>query len=222
MQYILAIDQGTTSTRAIAFDRKGDIVASAQQDLTQHFPKPGWVEHNALEIWETVQDVVRAVADKVGADSIAAIGITNQRETTVVWNKNTGMPVYNAIVWQSRQTMDICEALKDKGRIQELAIRVVTEDVDVADDALQPAHDAELAVELIRQRTDRRELGAKGVDGRLVGLAPARVGHDLGDGGVPELGPQRGVGLQTKAQERALGRVRRGEPQPERAEYYRH
>lgn len=115
MQYILAIDQGTTSTRAIAFDRKGNSVASAQQELTQHFPKPGWVEHNPIEIWEAVQDVVRAVADKVGADNIAAIGITNQRETTVVWNKHTGMPVYNAIVWQSRQTMDICETLKSKG-----------------------------------------------------------------------------------------------------------
>lgn len=115
MQYILAIDQGTTSTRAIAFDRKGNSVAVAQQEITQHFPKPGWVEHNPVEIWESVRDVVRNVVEKVGAENIAAVGITNQRETTVVWNKHTGKPVYNAIVWQSRQTMDICEELKSKG-----------------------------------------------------------------------------------------------------------
>ncbi len=115
MNYILAIDQGTTSTRAIVFDRLGNTIAVAQQEITQHFPKPGWVEHNAVEIWETVQDTVREVVAKVGAGNIAAIGITNQRETTVVWDKRTGKPVYNAIVWQSRQTMDICEALKARG-----------------------------------------------------------------------------------------------------------
>jgi glycerol kinase len=115
MQYILAIDQGTTSTRAIAFDKQGNTIAVAQQEITQHFPKPGWVEHNPIEIWESVLDTVREVAGKVGAQNIAAIGITNQRETTVVWDKRTGKPVYNAIVWQSRQTVDICEALKAKG-----------------------------------------------------------------------------------------------------------
>jgi glycerol kinase len=113
--YVLAIDQGTTSTRAIAFDRKGNSVAVSQQEITQHFPKPGWVEHNPIEIWESVRDVVRDVVEKVGASNIAAIGITNQRETTVVWNRHTGKPVYNAIVWQSRQTADICENLKAKG-----------------------------------------------------------------------------------------------------------
>ncbi|HRI60163.1 MAG TPA: glycerol kinase GlpK [Saprospiraceae bacterium] len=115
MNYILAIDQGTTSTRAIVFDRLGNTIAVAQQEITQHFPKPGWVEHNAVEIWETVRDTVREVVAKVGAGNIAAIGITNQRETTVVWDKRTGKPVYNAIVWQSRQTVDICEALKARG-----------------------------------------------------------------------------------------------------------
>lgn len=113
--YILAIDQGTTSTRAIVFDKKGNIIAVSQQEITQHFPKPGWVEHNPIEIWDSVQCTVREVVEKVGARSISAIGITNQRETTVVWDKRTGKPVYNAIVWQSRQTVEVCEALKAKG-----------------------------------------------------------------------------------------------------------
>jgi len=115
MSFILAIDQGTTSTRAIVFDKKGNIIAVSQQEITQFFPKPGWVEHNATEIWDTVRDTVKEVTEKVGADNISAIGITNQRETTVVWDKRTGKPVYNAIVWQSRQTVDICESLKAKG-----------------------------------------------------------------------------------------------------------
>ncbi len=115
MKYILSVDQGTTSTRAIVFDKQGNHIASAQQEFTQYFPKPGWVEHDALEIWDTVLQVVRQVVAEIGADSIAAIGITNQRETTVVWDKRTGKPIHNAIVWQSRQTVDICEALKAKG-----------------------------------------------------------------------------------------------------------
>jgi glycerol kinase len=115
MQYILAIDQGTTSTRAIVFDKQGNTIAVAQEEITQYFPKPGWVEHNPLEIWETVLNTVKEVTQKAGAKNIAAIGITNQRETTVVWDKRTGKPVYNAIVWQSRQTVDICEALKARG-----------------------------------------------------------------------------------------------------------
>ena len=114
-KYILAIDQGTTSSRAIVFDKKGNTIAVAQQEFTQYFPKPGWVEHDALEIWDTVQQVVRSVLREIDPLSIAAIGITNQRETTVVWNKNTGKPVYNAIVWQSRQTVDVCESLKAQG-----------------------------------------------------------------------------------------------------------
>jgi glycerol kinase len=114
-KYILSIDQGTTSSRAIVFDKKGNIISVAQQEFTQFFPKPGWVEHDANEIWQTVKDVVKEVLDKVKAENIAAIGITNQRETTVVWNKNTGKPIYNAIVWQSRQTMDVCDDLKKRG-----------------------------------------------------------------------------------------------------------
>jgi glycerol kinase len=114
-KYILSIDQGTTSSRAIVFDKKGNIISVAQQEFTQIFPKPGWVEHDANEIWQTVKEVVKEVLNKVKSDNIAAIGITNQRETTVVWNKNTGKPIYNAIVWQSRQTMDVCDDLKKRG-----------------------------------------------------------------------------------------------------------
>ena len=114
-KYILSIDQGTTSTRAIVFDKKGNAIASAQQEFTQIFPHPGWVEHNAEEIWQSVQNVVQSVLREVKPSDIVAIGITNQRETAVVWDKNTGKPIYNAIVWQSRQTMGICDELKAKG-----------------------------------------------------------------------------------------------------------
>ena len=112
-QYILSIDQGTTSTRAILFDRKGAIRAMTQQEFSQIFPHPGWVEHDPIEIWASTIDVIGGVIIKRGirADQIAAIGITNHREATVVWNKETGEPVYNAIVWQSRQSLDIADAM---------------------------------------------------------------------------------------------------------------
>lgn len=116
-QYILAIDQGTTSSRAILFNQKGEIVHMAQKEFTQYFPQPGWVEHNANEIWGSVLAVIASVLSEaqVKPEQVAAIGITNQRETTVVWEKDTGNPIYNAIVWQSRQTADICDELKAKG-----------------------------------------------------------------------------------------------------------
>lgn len=116
-QYILSLDQGTTSSRAILFNKKGEIVHIAQKEFTQHFPKPGWVEHNANEIWGSILAVIAGVLSEasVKPEQVAAIGITNQRETTVVWDKHTGLPVYNAIVWQSRQTADICEQLKQQG-----------------------------------------------------------------------------------------------------------
>jgi glycerol kinase len=114
-KYILSIDQGTTSSRTILFNKAGEVVNVAQKEFTQHFPKPGWVEHDAMEIWQSVEDVVKETLSKFKAEEIAAIGITNQRETTVVWNKNTGKPVYNAIVWQSRQTAEICDDLKSNG-----------------------------------------------------------------------------------------------------------
>ncbi|MGP1529366.1 MAG: glycerol kinase GlpK [Treponema sp.] len=116
-KYILAFDQGTTSSRAILFDKAGAIVGVAQQEFTQIFPQSGWVEHDAMEIWGTQSGVARQVLEKAGIrpEEVAAIGITNQRETTVVWNKNTGKPVYNAIVWQCRRTASICDTLKAKG-----------------------------------------------------------------------------------------------------------
>lgn len=116
-KYILSLDQGTTSSRAILFNKKGEVVHVAQKEFTQYFPKPGWVEHNASEIWGSVLSVIASVLSEsdVQPEQIAGIGITNQRETTVVWDKETGIPVYNAIVWQSRQTSEICDELKEKG-----------------------------------------------------------------------------------------------------------
>lgn len=115
--YILSLDQGTTSTRAILFNQAGEIVHSAQREFTQYFPKPGWVEHNANEIWGTVLAVVATCLTEanVKANQIAGIGITNQRETAVVWEKETGKPIHNAVVWQSRQTAEICEELREAG-----------------------------------------------------------------------------------------------------------
>ncbi|MDO7787618.1 glycerol kinase GlpK [Desulforamulus aquiferis] len=116
-KYVLALDQGTTSCRAILFDKNSNIMGVAQKEFTQIYPKAGWVEHNADEIWSTQYGVVAELVAKTGIDpqEIASIGITNQRETTVVWDKNTGKPVYNAIVWQCRRTASICDELKAKG-----------------------------------------------------------------------------------------------------------
>ena len=115
--YILSIDQGTTSSRAILFNKQGEIVHSAQKEFTQIFPQPGWVEHDANEIWGSVLSVIASclTESNINASQVAGIGITNQRETTVVWNKETGQPIYNAIVWQSRQTNQICEDLREQG-----------------------------------------------------------------------------------------------------------
>lgn len=116
-KYILALDQGTTSSRAILFDHDGQIVKVAQKEFTQIYPKAGWVEHDPMEIWGTQSGVAREVLESAGIkpEEVAAIGITNQRETTVVWDKNTGKPVYNAIVWQCRRTAGICDELKERG-----------------------------------------------------------------------------------------------------------
>ncbi|WP_332634180.1 glycerol kinase GlpK [Halalkalibacter flavus] len=116
-KYILALDQGTTSSRAILFDKKGSIVAIEQKEIEQIYPNPGWVEHNANEIWASSLAVMAGVMLKANIDKeeIAGIGITNQRETAVVWDKHTGKPIYNAVVWQSRQTVGICEQLKEQG-----------------------------------------------------------------------------------------------------------
>ncbi len=116
-EYIMAFDAGTTSNRCLLFDREGNVCSMAQKEFTQLFPKPGWVEHNAYEIWATQLGVAVEALGNLGAppESIAAIGITNQRETTVVWDKHTGEPVYNAIVWQCRRTSEYCDRLKDEG-----------------------------------------------------------------------------------------------------------
>lgn len=116
-QYIMALDQGTTSSRAMLFDEKGNVVHTAQQEFRQIFPQSGWVEHNAEEIWSSILSCIAKVLSErnIAAEQISAIGITNQRETTVVWDKQTGEPIHNAIVWQSRQTADICEDLKEQG-----------------------------------------------------------------------------------------------------------
>ncbi|PQJ16484.1 glycerol kinase GlpK [Aureicoccus marinus] len=116
--YILALDQGTTSCRALIFDKNGKILASAQEEFPQYFPEVGWVEHDPLEIWTTQERMARKAVQDAGltADQIAAIGITNQRETVVVWDKSTGEPVYPAIVWQDRRTADFCDQLKAEGK----------------------------------------------------------------------------------------------------------
>ena len=117
MTYILAIDQGTTSSRALVFDADMKIVASAQEEFPQHFPASGWVEHDAGDLWSTTLSTCRDALDKAGlsAGDITAMGITNQRETTVIWDRTTGEPIHNAIVWQDRRTSDLCQALKEQG-----------------------------------------------------------------------------------------------------------
>lgn len=118
-KYIMAFDAGTTSNRCIIFDHKGQIISKAAKEFTQYFPKPGWVEHDADEIWSTQIGVAVEAMNKIGisASDVSAIGITNQRETTVVWDRNTGEPVYNAIVWQCRRTSAYCDTLKEKGLV---------------------------------------------------------------------------------------------------------
>ncbi len=119
-KYVMALDAGTTSNRCILFNEKGEMCSVAQKEFTQYFPKPGWVEHDANEIWSSQLGVAVEAMNKIGAAAadIAAIGITNQRETTIVWDKNTGEPVYHAIVWQCRRTSEYCDALKEKGLVE--------------------------------------------------------------------------------------------------------
>jgi len=118
-KYILALDQGTSSSRAIVFDHDGNICSTAQQEFTQYFPQPGWVEHDPMEIWASEAAVIAEAISKIGINGldIAAIGITNQRETTIVWDAETGAPICNAIVWQDRRTSAFCDSLKDRGLV---------------------------------------------------------------------------------------------------------
>jgi glycerol kinase len=116
-KYVLAIDQGTTSTRAMIFDKKSKIISMSNKEIKQHYPKPGWVEQDANEIWLSVISTITQalVLKNILPNQIESIGITNQRETTVVWDKTSGEPIYNAVVWQSRQSQDICDDLEAKG-----------------------------------------------------------------------------------------------------------
>ena len=121
-KYVMALDAGTTNNRCILFNEKGEMCSVAQKEFTQYFPKPGWVEHDADEIWATQYEVAKQAMDNIGATAadIASIGITNQRETTIVWDKATGEPVYHAIVWQCRRTSEYCDSLKDKGLVDKI------------------------------------------------------------------------------------------------------
>ena len=121
-KYILALDQGTSSSRAIIFDHDGTPLAVSQKEFTQHFPRPGWVEHDPEEIWDSEREVMLGVLEKAGiqASELAAVGITNQRETTIVWDAQTGKPVYNAIVWQDRRTSEYCDSLKALGLTEKI------------------------------------------------------------------------------------------------------
>jgi len=125
MKYLLALDQGTSSSRSIVFDAAGRIVAQAQREFRQHYPRPGWVEHDPLEIWSTQLETAREAlaAAKLQAKDIAAMGITNQRETTVVWERATGRPIHPAIVWQDRRGEPLCEALRQAGLAPTIAQR---------------------------------------------------------------------------------------------------
>ena len=125
MTYILAIDQGTSSSRAILFDADMRPAFSSQQEFTQHFPQSGWVEHDGEEIWASVLAVVRGVMQKAscGPADIAAIGITNQRETTLIWDRVTGVPIHNAIVWQDRRTAPFCDSLRAAGHGPEITAK---------------------------------------------------------------------------------------------------
>ena len=127
-KYVMALDQGTTSSRCILFDKQGNICSQAQKEFTQIYPEAGWVEHDPLEIWSSQLSVAVEAMGKIGAtvEDIASIGITNQRETTIVWNRHTGRPVYNAIVWQCRRTVDYIEKLVADGHADRIREKTVS------------------------------------------------------------------------------------------------
>jgi len=167
-KFILALDQGTTSSRAIVFDKNGIPVSTAQKEFTQHYPKPGWVEHNPEEIWSTQAAVAREAMTGAGIESrnIAGIGITNQRETTVVWNRKTGKPVFNAIVWQDRRTADYCDKLKSEGKS-----KLIQEKTGLVIDAYFSATKVRWILENVkgaREAAGRGELAFGTIDSWLV------------------------------------------------------
>ena len=188
-QYLLAIDQGTTSSRAIIFDTDGTPVGTDQQEFPQYFPADGWVEHDADEIWESVMHVVLAAIESadISVSDIRVAGITNQRETTVLWDRGTGAPIGKAIVWQDRRTAEYCQSLKDDGfenvfraktgllldpYFSATKVRWMLDHIDGAHDVqyglpyfvrivLHPAICREVLRELLLIRTDRRPIGVK-------------------------------------------------------------
>jgi glycerol kinase len=167
-KFIIALDQGTTSSRAVLFDENGSIVGMNQQEFTQIFPQSGWVEHNADEIWNTQQTVLHKliVDNSVDAKSIAAIGITNQRETTVIWDRKTGEPVYNAIVWQDKRTASICEELKSNGLTD-----YVRENTGLVIDSYFSGTKIKWILDNVdgaRQKADRGELAFGTIDSWLI------------------------------------------------------
>ena len=166
-KYILAIDQGTSSSRAIVFDHEGSVKSVSQKEFTQYFPQPGWVEHDAMEIWASEKQVVCEAVESMGADAeIAAIGITNQRETTVVWDSKTGQPVSHAIVWQDRRTSDYCDKLRADGWTQ-----CIREKTGLILDAYFSATKIRWILENVpgaRERAERGELRFGTVDSWLV------------------------------------------------------
>ncbi|HTY19333.1 MAG TPA: glycerol kinase GlpK [Myxococcota bacterium] len=167
-RYLLALDQGTTSSRAILFDRSGAVAALDQYEFTQHYPKPGWVEHDAEEIWETQLRAARGALAKAGAgaDEVAAIGITNQRETTVLWERQSGRPIHRAIVWQSRQSAPICEQMRAAGLEPEVRART-----GLRIDAYFSATKIRFVLDAVRgaqARSERGELAFGTVDSWLV------------------------------------------------------
>ena len=167
-QYILALDQGTTSSRSIIFDRKGSIVSSAQAEFQQIYPNAGWVEHDGNEIWSTQASTVAEAIAKAGinGNNIAGIGITNQRETTLIWDRETGKPVYNAIVWQDRRTSDYCDKLKAEGHAQ-----MIQEKTGLMIDSYFSATKIRWIlenVEGVRERAEKGELAFGTMDSWLV------------------------------------------------------
>ena len=175
--YILALDQGTTSSRAIIFDQKGQIVSVAQKEFKQHFPKQGWVEHDPDEIWSSQSAVmIEALVNKsIRADQIAAIGITNQRETTIVWDRKSGKPLYHAIVWQDRRTAAYCNELKEKGHAEQIAAKT-----GLIIDAYLSATKIRWILENVegaRQKAEAGELAFGTVDSWLIWKLTAGKSH---------------------------------------------
>jgi glycerol kinase len=167
-KYAMALDQGTTSSRAILFDRSGTVVAADQHEFPQHFPRPGWVEHDPLEIWESQLRAARGALEKAGAraSEVAAIGITNQRETALVWDRATGEPIHAAIVWQSRQTADLCDELRSRGLLEEVRART-----GLVIDAYFSATKIRFILDAVpgaQERAERGELAFGTVDSWLV------------------------------------------------------